>query len=81
MSAAQNFSSSRLPEFSENDIEENQGTADFFGLNYYTAAYVQATDQITYPVNWNYDGRFEFWSETAVEDEVIKKLTLHYLRI
>ena len=34
-SAAQNFTKSRLPEFSEAEKAYVKGSADFFGLNYY----------------------------------------------
>lgn len=34
---------SRLPVFSEKWINKIRGTSDFFGLNYYTSRYIEAT--------------------------------------
>lgn len=43
-SAAEGESQSRLPAFSEEEIEYVRGTSDFFGLNYYTSRYVVEAD-------------------------------------
>ena len=40
-SAAQGFPESRLPEFNSSDSEIIRGSADFFGLNYYTGRVVR----------------------------------------
>ncbi|XP_023723771.1 myrosinase 1-like isoform X2 [Cryptotermes secundus] len=38
-SAAQGYTTSRLPTFSPEEVEYIRGTSDFFGLNFYTAYY------------------------------------------
>lgn len=40
-SLSENRRRSRLPEFTPAEIESIKGSADFFGLNYYTSAYAE----------------------------------------
>lgn len=40
---------SRLPTFSPFWIEQIRGSADFFGINYYTSRYVEASQKPTGP--------------------------------
>lgn len=48
-SQAQGFPESRLPKFTEEEKMMLKGSADFLGLNYYTAAYVRNKIQ---DINW-----------------------------
>ncbi|KAK5638885.1 hypothetical protein RI129_013180 [Pyrocoelia pectoralis] len=47
-SRAEGYQQSRLPSFSENEIRNIRGTADFFGLNYYTTSYTK--DRKPHPI-------------------------------
>ncbi|XP_041974904.1 myrosinase 1-like [Aricia agestis] len=44
-SRQQNFSQSRLPKFTPEEIEYIKGTGDFFGLNHYTTYYLTMADK------------------------------------
>lgn len=44
-SREQGFSKSRLPKFTQAEIERIRGTADFFGINSYTTNYVDNNDK------------------------------------
>ncbi|XP_026759049.2 myrosinase 1-like [Galleria mellonella] len=44
-SKEQNYSSSRLPVFSKDEVEYIRGTADFFGLNHYTTYLLSMADK------------------------------------
>jgi len=53
MSAAQGFPKSRLPEFTELEKQQLKGSADFFGLNFYTSNMAKNKVQ---DINWiSYD--------------------------
>lgn len=58
-SAAQNFSSSRLPEFTTEEIEYIKGTADYLGINSYTSflAVEQATVDYN-TISWGADTEY-----------------------
>lgn len=43
-SKLEGFPTSRLPSFTEEEIEYIKGTSDFFGINYYSGFMVQYTD-------------------------------------
>ncbi|XP_055530223.1 myrosinase 1-like isoform X1 [Wyeomyia smithii] len=45
LSKQQGYSRSRLPRFSQEEIERIRGTADFFGINSYTSVLVQKNDR------------------------------------
>lgn len=59
LSKAENFSSSRLPQFVENEIRFIQGSFDFFGLNHYSSWLVSDT---RIPVN----APFSHWKDVSV---------------
>lgn len=65
-SADQGLSQSRLPEFTEEEIAYNKGTADFIGINHYTTQYAaDATGKPTFngvPSFWN-DQSAEYWKD------------------
>lgn len=44
-SSRQNYSRSRLPKFTPNEVEFIKGTADFFGLNHYTTYLLSMADK------------------------------------
>ncbi|XP_068625531.1 myrosinase 1-like [Battus philenor] len=55
-SAEQGYTKSRMPEFTQEEIELMKGSSDFFGLNHYTAALVSATKYLRkHPVPSVYD--------------------------
>ncbi|XP_014213935.1 myrosinase 1-like [Copidosoma floridanum] len=58
-SRAQGYEKSRLPTFSKFWIEHIKGTADFFGLNYYTSRIVKPLPQSSI-VNWPNDEGLEY---------------------
>lgn len=43
-SAEQNYPTSRMPDFTDEEKEFVRGTYDFFGVNHYTASFVSATE-------------------------------------
>lgn len=45
LSTRQGFSRSRLPKFTAEEVEYLKGTADFFGLNHYTARIAKASKE------------------------------------
>lgn len=45
-SAQQGFLRSRLPEFTENEIQFVRGTSDLFGLNHYFSEYVYRDNSV-----------------------------------
>lgn len=73
-SLKEGFTESRLPEFTQAEIQNIKGTYDFFGLNHYTTKYAQAKE---YPIDpsephWTYDtGAYLFqddaWNYTGSE--------------
>lgn len=56
-SAAQGFPRSRLPEFTEEEVEYVRGTSDFFGLNHYSSSMVYRNASVynKHPVPSYYD--------------------------
>lgn len=50
-SAEQNYPSSRMPEFTDEEKKYVRGTSDFFGVNHYTAFFASATKyKLDYPI-------------------------------
>lgn len=54
-SYVQNFSQSRLPTFSFSDVTRIKGSADFLGINYYTAVSVKNNANVTEDVSFDKD--------------------------
>ena len=54
---------SRLPEFSPDEIETIRGTADFFGLNYYTSNFAQPGSELS--LSWT--PKPSFYHDSFVE--------------
>ncbi|XP_032690677.1 myrosinase 1-like [Odontomachus brunneus] len=54
-SYVQNFSQSRLPTFSFSDVTYVQGSADFLGINYYTAVSVKNNANVTENISFDKD--------------------------
>lgn len=66
-SEEEGFTESRLPEFTDEDVEWIKGTYDFFGLNHYTTKYATAAD---YEIrnkepHWIYDTQTETWQDES----------------
>ncbi|XP_044732594.1 myrosinase 1-like [Chrysoperla carnea] len=55
MSARQNFSKSRLPELTSEEIKTIHGTADFFGINHYTSDLVSDPSWESFEVSYDVD--------------------------
>ncbi|XP_013168109.1 PREDICTED: lactase-phlorizin hydrolase-like [Papilio xuthus] len=55
-SAAQGYPRSRLPEFTQEEIEYIRGTSDYFGLNHYSTKYVYRNESV---VNYYESPSFE----------------------
>lgn len=70
-SAAEGFARSRLPTFTQEEIDYIKGTSDYFGLNHYTSRYAQDTEEPEYgDPSWEKDiGILQFiddsWPESA----------------
>lgn len=70
-SERENYKKSRLPSFTEDEIELIRGSADFFGLNHYTSSICTSAPDDTYPpTSYNKDvGSYCFqpsdWEDTA----------------
>lgn len=66
-SAAEGFTESRLPEFTQEEVQRIKGTYDFFGLNHYSTQYAKAADyeiKTTEP-HWIYDTQAETWQDDS----------------
>lgn len=68
-SLREGFSESRLPEFSQTEIQYIKGTYDFFGLNHYSTKYATKQDYDIKPdeVRWNYDTNAYMWFDDSWE--------------
>lgn len=64
-SLLQGFETSRLPTFTSEEVERIKGTADFFGLNFYTAVKIgnQVADLGT--ISWDSDASILYWWDPA----------------
>ncbi|XP_018320216.1 myrosinase 1 [Agrilus planipennis] len=60
-SAAQGYRRSRLPEFTPEEIEYIKGTADFMGLNFYTARKAKGAEYDGLEVSYSNDHQVESW--------------------
>ncbi|XP_022913990.2 myrosinase 1-like isoform X1 [Onthophagus taurus] len=65
ISKSQNFSKSRLPDFTTQEITENTKSADFLGLNYYFATLVQHRNPKVenIPIEYDYDAGISYRDE------------------
>ncbi|CAH1278713.1 unnamed protein product [Diabrotica balteata] len=54
-SAAQGFKQSRLPEFTQEQIDDIQGAVDFLGVNYYTANMAKKQGNVPVVSGWQED--------------------------
>lgn len=70
-SAEQGFPRSRLPKFTNEEINYIKGTSDYFGLNHYTTRIAEAPrERLTGEVSWDNDIGViqivnESWPESA----------------
>lgn len=68
-SVKEGFTESRLPEFTQSEIQNIKGTFDFFGLNHYTTKYASPR---TYEIrkeepHWIYDTAAYSWQDESWE--------------
>lgn len=63
------FTESRLPEFSQSEIQSIKGTYDFFGLNHYTTMYATSEeyDIKAEEPHWIYDTAAYTWQDDSWE--------------
>lgn len=50
-SLKENYKKSRLPEFTEAEVEYVRGTSDFLGLNYYTSGFAGVSTDMSWAHN------------------------------
>lgn len=64
-SLKEGFTESRLPEFTQSEIQHIKGTADFFGLNHYTTRYASTQNYNIKPEepHWLYDTGARYWQD------------------
>lgn len=78
ISKEQNFVSSRLPKLTEEDIDEIKGTADFLGLNMYTASLVAnvASTKFLETPSYYTDIGVRTWKDPLWPQSAAKRLTV-----
>lgn len=70
-SAEQGFPRSRLPSFTDEEVDYIKGTSDYFGLNHYTTRFAKAPEERpTGEISWDNDiGVIQYvdesWPESA----------------
>ncbi|XP_025089742.1 lactase-phlorizin hydrolase-like isoform X2 [Pomacea canaliculata] len=64
-SRALSLPDSRLPQFTAAEIRENQGAADFLGLNYYTSHYTTTEIQPADPPSYEKDPDIRTWADPS----------------
>jgi lactase-phlorizin hydrolase len=65
-SLGQGYNKSRLPEFTQAEIDRIKGTADYFGLNHYSSGYVRFRDSgVTDPPSYDGDQNIEWWVDPS----------------
>lgn len=68
-SVKEGFTESRLPEFTQSEIQTIKGTYDFFGLNHYSTKYAswQEYDIKADEPHWIYDTAAHAWQDDTWE--------------
>lgn len=68
-SLKEGFTESRLPEFTQSEIQYIKGTYDFFGLNHYSTKYATPQEYTIKPEepHWTYDTNAYMWFDDAWE--------------
>ncbi|XP_056637774.1 cytosolic beta-glucosidase-like [Diorhabda sublineata] len=70
-SQVQGFNESRLPAFSNEEIELIKGTFDFIAINHYTTYMVKARSQPSYAVSWVADSGVDSYQKDTWETAAI----------
>ena len=81
-SEQQGFNTSRLPKFTEDEIEYIKGTYDFLAINTYTTVYAQAREEYDIDViSWDSDMNVDMFLDDSWEETGSSWLRVHINKI